>query len=257
MDDLLGVAVRAALAGGDVIRAAGAVRQVRHKSSDTDLVTEIDLAAEAAIIEVVAAERPADGLVGEEGASRAGCTGLRWVVDPVDGTTNLVYGTPHVTVSVAAEKAAPDGSWHAVAGVVHDPERSETFTAVLGGGAFLNGGPLRVNDPVPLSRALVATGFAYSSQARSRQAGVLGDLLGRVRDVRSHGSAALELCWLAAGRCDAYFEDELAPWDWAAGALIAAEAGAVVSTLGTGVLAAGPGLHPALSMSLGVENAVA
>ncbi|GGN87107.1 inositol monophosphatase [Actinoplanes lobatus] len=247
---LLTVAVRAAHAGGAVLARAGATAPARHKSSPTDPVTEVDLASEAAIVAVLAADRPGDGLLGEEGATRTSRTGLRWVIDPVDGTTNLLYGSPHVTVSIAVERQAADGSWQPVAGVVHDPARSETFTATRGGGAHLNGEPIRANDPVPLDRALVATGFAYGSASRDRQAQTVRALLSRVRDVRSHGSAALELCWLAAGRCDAYYEDELARWDWAAGALVAAEAGATVTPLATGVLAAGPTLHPALVAAL-------
>ncbi len=248
LDELLDVAVRAARAGGRVLRAAtGTVHPLRHKSSATDPVTEIDLASEAAITTVLAAARPGDGLLGEEGAARAGSTGLRWVVDPVDGTTNLVYGLPHVTVSIACEQRVPDGTWRALVGVVHDPARAETFTAVRGRGARLNDAPIRVNEPVPLDSALIATGFAYQASSRSRQAATVRELLGRVRDIRSHGSAALELCWLAAGRCDAYYEDELAAWDWAAGALVATEAGATVTALGGGVLAAGPALHPALA----------
>ncbi|SDT62026.1 inositol monophosphatase family protein [Actinoplanes derwentensis] len=242
LDELLDVAVHAARDGGRVIRAAGTVRAIGHKSSGTDHVTEVDLASEAAIIAYLAAARPHDGLLGEEGGARAGTSGLRWVVDPVDGTTNLLYGSPHVTVSIAAEQQLPDGTWRTVVGVVHDPSRSETFTAARGRGARLNGDPIRVNDPVPLDRALVTTGFAYQPSSRARQAATVVALLPRIRDIRSHGSAALELCWLAAGRCDAYYEDELAPWDFAAGALIAAEAGATVVPLGSGVLAAGPAL---------------
>ncbi|GAA4962698.1 inositol monophosphatase family protein [Actinoplanes utahensis] len=245
--ELLDAAVAAARAGARVIRDAGTVQAIRHKSSGTDPVTEIDLAAEAAITASLSAARPHDTLMGEEGTARAGTSGLRWVVDPVDGTTNLLYGSPHVTVSIAAERQLPDGAWRAVVGVVADPSRSEMFTAALGRGARRNGTPIRVNDPVPLDRALVTTGFAYLPESRARQAAVVADLLPRIRDIRSHGSAALELCWLAAGRCDAYYEDELAPWDWAAGALIAAEAGAVVTPFGSGVLAAGPALQPALA----------
>ncbi|MEU4160656.1 inositol monophosphatase family protein [Actinoplanes sp. NPDC026670] len=250
---LLDVAVAAARDGGWVIRAAGTVRAAGHKSSPTDPVTEIDLASEAAVTACLAAARPHDGLLGEEGTAQAGTSGIRWVVDPVDGTTNLLYGSPHVTVSVAAEEQLPDGSWRAVVGVVHDPYRSETFTAIRGLGSRLNNLPIRVNDPVPLDRALVTTGFAYTPEARARQARILAGLLPLVRDIRSHGSAALELCWLAAGRCDAYYEDELAPWDFAAGELIAAEAGATVTRLGSGVLAAGPALHPGLERTMRVS----
>lgn len=248
MTELLAVAVRAAHRGGQTLaRHAGAARLLGHKSTATDPVTDADLASESAITTVLAQARPDDGLLGEEGAVRDGDTGLRWVIDPLDGTVNLLYGRSCSAVSVACERRTADGGWEAVVGVVHDPARAETFTAVVGEGARLNGEPIAVNDPVPLSGALVATGFAYGARSRVRQARTVSALLARVRDVRSHGSAALELCWLAAGRCDAYYEDELEPWDWAAGSLVAREAGATVSSLGSGVLAAGPALHPALA----------
>jgi myo-inositol-1(or 4)-monophosphatase len=248
---LLRLAARAAHRGGaELIRRAGAPTAVTFKSTATDPVSDADRAAEAAVVALLTRERPDDGLLGEEGTERAGTTGLRWVIDPLDGTVNYLYGIPHAAVSVACERRAGDG-WKAVAGAVHDPARGETFTAALGAGARVNGVPLRVNDPVIPAAALVATGFAYGSASRARQAAVVAALLPRVRDIRSGGSAALELCWLAAGRLDAYYEDELARWDWAAGALIATEAGAVVTPLGTGVAAAGPALHPVLRSALG------
>ncbi|GLY06967.1 MULTISPECIES: inositol monophosphatase family protein [Actinoplanes] len=244
--ELTAVAAAAARAGGKIIINAEKVVQIRQKSTATDPVTAVDLAAESTITGMITMERPDDGILGEEGADRDSRSGLRWVIDPVDGTTNLLYDLPHVTVSVACQQRDTDGTWRTVAGAVHDPYRDELFTAGLGHGAFRNGERLTVNDPVPRDRALIATGFAYTSERRTRQAAILTGLLGVVRDLRSHGSAALELCWLAAGRCDAYYEDDLAPWDFAAGALIAAEAGAVVTPLAAGVLAAGPALHPAL-----------
>ncbi|TDB78472.1 inositol monophosphatase family protein [Micromonospora sp. KC723] len=246
---LVDVAVEAAHAAGAVLlRQAGAVRLLHHKSTDTDPVTEADLAAERAVVAVLGRARPDDGLVGEEGATRPSGTGLRWVVDPMDGTTNYLYGLPHYAVSIACERqvgAEPDGrpAWRPVVGVVYDPVLTELFTAIHGQGARLDGKPIRVNDPVPLATALVATGFAYDPTSRARQASTVASLLPRARDIRSHGSAALALCWVAAGRWDAYYEDELATWDWAAGALIAREAGAAVSPLNTGVLAASPTLH--------------
>jgi myo-inositol-1(or 4)-monophosphatase len=251
--ELLDVAVRAAHRAGEVLRQqAGAPALVGHKSSRTDPVTEADLAAEAAIAALLAEARPGDGLLGEEGTARASSTGLRWVVDPLDGTVNVHYGLPHYAVSIACEEqvgvvARGGRDWRALAAAVYDPTRDETFTAVRDGGARLDGKRIAVNDPVSLPQALVATGFAYGAAARMRQARAVTPLLARARDIRSLGSAALALCWVAAGRFDAYYEDELAPWDWAAGALIASEAGATVTALGTGVLAAGAALHPALA----------
>jgi myo-inositol-1(or 4)-monophosphatase len=250
---LLALAVRAAHRAGEVLRQrAGAPTLVGHKSSRTDPVTEADLAAESAISALLAQARPGDGMLGEEGTARESGTGLRWVVDPLDGTVNVHYGLPHYAVSIACEERAGVAGrggrdWRALAAAVYDPTRDETFTAVRGGGARLNGARITVNDPVDLPQALVATGFAYGAAARMRQARVVTPLLARARDIRSLGSAALALCWVAAGRCDAYYEDELAPWDWAAGALIAGEAGATVTALGTGVLAAGTALHPTLA----------
>ncbi|WP_241562352.1 inositol monophosphatase family protein [Streptomyces hoynatensis] len=255
--DLLGLAVRAArLGGAELGRRAGQVTGVSYKSSATDPVTDADRAAEAAIVALLARERPGDGLLGEEGTEREGSSGLRWVLDPLDGTVNYTYGLPHAAVSVACERRE-GGRWRALAGAVHDPARGETFAAARGAGATLNGAPLRVSDPVAPPSALVATGFSYEAASRARQAEVLAALLPRVRDIRSGGSAALDLCWVAAGRCDAYYEDELRRWDWAAGALIAAEAGASVTAFGGGVLAAGPALHRDLSVLLGAPAAAA
>ncbi|WP_434742513.1 inositol monophosphatase family protein [Micromonospora sp. SH-82] len=255
--ELLAVATAAALAGGaELRRRAGRTRLVGVKTTGTDPVTEADLASEAAVIGRIAEDRPDDGVLGEEGADRAGTTGLRWVVDPLDGTVNYLYGLPDFAVSVACElwvatdpghrPGTSGGRWSGVVGVVHDPVRGETFTAVRGGGAHLDGSPLTVADPVETAHALVATGFGYCASSRVRQADTANRVVPAVRDVRSNGSAALSLCWVAAGRYDAFYEDELAHWDWAAGALVAREAGALVTGLGTGVLVAGPTLHERL-----------
>jgi myo-inositol-1(or 4)-monophosphatase len=247
---LLTLAVQAAGAGGvELLRRTGRITGLAYKSSRTDPVSDADRASEAAIVAVISRDRPGDGLFGEEGSRRPDHSGLRWVIDPLDGTVNYLYGLADVAVSIACEQRTAHG-WEAVVGVVHDPGRGETFTAVRGGGAYRDGGPLSVPEPVDLPDALVATGFGYRAEARSRQAAVVAALLPRVRDIRSHGSAALELCRVAAGRCDGYYEDELGRWDWAAGALIAAEAGATVTRFGDGVLAAGPTLHRALCAAL-------
>jgi myo-inositol-1(or 4)-monophosphatase len=217
------------------------------KSTPTDVVTAADSAAEALVVEGLRAARPGDGVLGEEGADDAGSTGVRWVVDPVDGTVNFLYGLPQWAVSIAAEV---DGE--VVAGIVRDPSKDETYAAVRGGGATLNGRPLRCSGVTDLSQALVATGFSYDSRRRAAQAAHLTTLLPRVRDIRRLGAGALDLCAVAAGRVDAYYEQAMSYWDWAAGALIAREAGAVVGGLrgrpesSALVLAAGPGVHAAL-----------
>ena len=217
------------------------------KTSATDLVTEVDRASEALIVERLATERPDDGVNGEEGAAHPGTSGVVWHIDPIDGTTNFVYDLPGYAVSLGAEI---DGQ--IVAGVVADPVRGETFAATLGGGATRNGAPIHCTAGVDLGRALVATGFSYLSQRRALQARVLADVLPAVRDIRRLGAASTDLCAVACGRVDAFYEKGLAMWDHAAGALIAAEAGAEVGDLDDGppssafVLAASPALFAPL-----------
>ncbi|GGI04989.1 inositol monophosphatase family protein [Egicoccus halophilus] len=243
------LAVDTARAAGDTLRrfadrhAAGDDLGFGTKSTITDPVSEADRAAERLIAERLTAARPDDGLLGEEGqAERRGTSGLRWVVDPLDGTVNFLYGLPAWCVSVACEDDA--GS---LVGVVHDPNRDETFVAVRGGGATCNGRPTEVGSAGTLERTLVATGYAYAVTTRRDWAADVADLLGHVRDVRRGGAAALDLAWTAAGRFDAYLEFGLSPWDWAAGRLLVTESGGTVTTpervLGgerrTGVLAGG------------------
>jgi myo-inositol-1(or 4)-monophosphatase len=251
-DELLDVAVRAATAGAAELQLRfGGPLTVAYKTTATDPVSDADHASERLVTDTILTARPGDGLLGEEGSDRVSATGLRWVVDPLDGTVNYLYGNPHWSVSVACEQRYGD-HWRAVVGVIVDPVRRETFSAVAGRGAWLADRPLSITDPVPLDRALIATGFSYSPLSRERQAQVLADLLPRIRDVRRGGSAALDLCWVAAGRVDGYYEDEMGYWDRAAGALIAAEAGAVVTPLRLGVVAAGPGLHQDLAAAVSV-----
>ena len=194
------------------------------KSSPTDLVTELDRASEALIVKALRTRRPEDGLLGEEGTSRAGSSGLTWVIDPLDGTTNFVYGYGSFAVSIALVDAGGP-----LLGVVHDPLRGETFSAARGLGAHLDG--RRLAAPAasgPLSEALLGTGFGYDTELRVAQARLLPTVLGAVRDLRRGGSAALDLCSVASGRLDGYFEAGLAPWDRAAGELVVTEAGGVV-----------------------------
>jgi len=251
--DLRDLAVELATAGGERVRARAGAPDLRisAKSTATDPVTEVDRQVEAEIVARLAEVRPDDGVVGEEGASRASRSGVEWVIDPIDGTVDFLYGIPGCNVSVAA---AVDG--RVVAGAVVDPLHGDTFAAARGHGATRNGRPIRGTEVTDPAHALIGTGFAYDPVERARQAEVLAGVLPRIRDIRRIGAAAIDLCWVACGRLDGYYERNLHAWDWAAGGLIAEEAGAVVAPLGGGalpdllpdacVVAAGPGLHPSL-----------
>jgi myo-inositol-1(or 4)-monophosphatase len=230
-------------AGAMLLDGAGRVRTVvETKSTGTDMVTEMDRASERLIADRLQSARPDDAFLGEEGTAGTGTTGVRWVGDPLDGTTNYLYGYPGWAVSIAAEL---DGQ--PFLGVVHDPNHAETFTAIAGGGATCNGHRLEVVGAAELATALVGTGFSYDAGERRRQAATLTGVLPFVRDVRRAGSAALDLCWVGRGRLDAYFERGLAPWDRAAGSLVAAEAGATTALLDDGMtVAAAPQLFDPL-----------
>lgn len=247
-DHLEKLAVEAAEVAASLLRAqTGAQLQISAKSSRTDLVTDMDVACEAAIVEFLTSHRPDDAILGEEGSGRDGTTGVRWIIDPIDGTVNFVYGHPGFGVSVAAED---DGQ--IVAGAVIDPMLDETFTARRGGGARLNGSPINVRPDGDPALALVATGFSYDHSRRRRQTEVLGELLPLIGDIRRVGGAAVDLCSVACGRVDAFFEVGLNPWDYAAGVLICEEAGAIVRDLHGGppsrdfVFAASPGVADTL-----------
>jgi myo-inositol-1(or 4)-monophosphatase len=196
----------------------------RTKSSPTDVVTEMDTAAERLIRRRIAEARPDDGFLGEEGGGQPGTSGLTWVVDPIDGTVNYLYDLPAWAVSIGVER---DGA--AVAGAVAAPRLGEVYTAWLGGGAWRNGVPISVGPGPDLAESLVATGFGYAAARRARQGEIVARLLPRVRDIRRGGSAALDLCSVACGRVDGYFERGTHSWDRSAGGLVATEAGAVVA----------------------------
>jgi len=247
---LLEVAVEAArMAGGLLSRRvrAGRERAASSKSTPTDLVSEADLASERAIKALLAERRPDDGFVGEEGGSEEGTSGLSWVVDPLDGTVNFLFGIPQWCVSVAVK----DGEG-TVAGAVYDPNRGELFTATRTGVSILNGPEgvveLTGSERDELATAMVATGLAYDARVRAAQARVLARAAPQVRDIRRFGSAALDLTWTAAGRYDAYFERTVKQWDIAAGALICERAGLRVldlpehEDLPWGILVASPAL---------------
>lgn len=228
LDELMSLARAVAQSAGALLRDERPRElEVSAKSSPTDVVTQMDRAAEEHLIARILDARPDDGILGEEGGSRAGASSVRWIVDPLDGTTNYLYGIPLWSVSVGVEV---DGE--IVAGAVCAPELGTTYLARRGGGAWEESrrglAPLRASLATDLSQALLSTGFGYDSEQRRRQAESLVSVAPRVRDVRRLGSAAIDLCWVAAGLTDAYVESRLNPWDVAAGALIAREAGAVV-----------------------------
>lgn len=229
--ELLDLARDVATRAGELIvaRRAEGVAVAASKSNVLDIVTEADRESERLIRDALSAARPGDGFYGEETGAEAGTSGLTWLVDPIDGTVNYLYGIPAYAVSIAVVEGEPDpATWRALAGVVVNPAIGETFEAMDAGGAFLDGRRLAVNETPHLSQALVATGFAYDVGRRGRQGRALAHMIERFRDVRRMGAASLDLCSVAAGRLDGYFEQGLHPWDYAAGALIAREAGARV-----------------------------
>jgi len=245
-DELLRLATDLAVRAGRMVRDGRELHGIADagsKSSATDVVTEFDRASEEMIVSGILDARPDDGIVGEEGTSTAGTSGIDWLVDPIDGTTNFLYGLPGYAVSIAAR--SPEGT---EVGVVYVPATDELFSATRGAGATLQGRPIRCSTTTDLSLTLVATGFSYLAERRERQAARIAALLPKVRDIRRMGAAAPDLCSVAAGRVDAYFEEFLGPWDMAAGVLIAAEAGCLLGGLDGGevrpqsVLAASPGV---------------
>lgn len=253
LSELLGLALEAARRAGELLRDGrpADLGVAATKSSPIDVVTEMDIAAEKLITGFLAEHRPDDGFLGEEGASSVGTSGVRWVIDPLDGTVNYLYGLPTWAVSIAAER---DGE--TVVGVVAAPMRRETYRAVLGGGAYADDKPLQCRPTAPLEQALVSTGFNYVTTVRSHQADVAQRLIPRLRDIRRSGSAAIDLCDVAAGRLDGYYERGLSPWDLAAGDLIAREAGALTGgrpgepASGDLAVAASPGVFAPLQSLL-------
>ncbi len=250
---LLSIAVQVAAEAAELARARrrDGIGAIGVKTSATDLVTAADRAVEELIVARLRALRPGDPVLGEEygwgGGGPDGASVVQWVVDPIDGTVNYVYGLPQYAVSIAAQV---DGV--SVAGVVRNVATGESWTAARGGGAWRAGDRLAGSQVSRLAEALVATGFGYDPARRAHQAAVLAEVLPRVRDIRRFGAAALDLCFAAEGRVDAYFEKGLNAWDHAAGALVATEAGLRVSGLNDRpagpemVLAAPPGVYQEL-----------
>lgn len=217
---------------GDLARRAGQMiaagrrtgaGAVDTKSTSTDMVTEFDRRSEQMIVDEIRLTRPDDGIVGEEGTSDPGTSGVQWLIDPIDGTTNFFYGLPGYNVSIAAcDEIGP------FAAAVYVPATDELFTAERAGGAMVNDEPISCSTTTDIATALVATGFSYHAANRRIQIARLQHILGEIRDIRRLGAAAADLCYVAAGRVDAYFEEHLGPWDLAAGQLIATESGCLV-----------------------------
>jgi len=235
--ELLDLARTIALEAGELAarRRREGVEVAATKSSIVDVVTEADREVERLIRGRILDARPDDAILGEEGGSSSGTSGLTWVVDPIDGTVNYLYGIPHYAVSIAVVEGESDPlTWSGLHGCVLNPAIGELFTGSRGEGAFLSvaGGPdapIHVAAPAPLELALINTGFAYAASTRAKQGEVVTRMLPLVRDIRRFGTASLDLCMVANGRTNAYFERTLSPWDHAAGAIIAREAGAVVT----------------------------
>ncbi|WP_433057613.1 inositol monophosphatase family protein [Dactylosporangium sp. CS-033363] len=244
--ELLALAVSVARSAGDLanrMRAEG-VDPVATKSTATDVVTAADRAVEQHVRDTLQHVRPDDTVLGEEYGGGQGHAAVRWILDPIDGTVNYLYGLPQYAVSLAAEV---DGV--VVAGVVRNAATGREWTATLGGGAFADGRPIRASGETDLGQALVGTGFGYAAERRLHQARVVAGLIGHIRDIRRFGAASIDLCLVAEGSLDAYYEKGLNPWDHSAGGLIAAEAGALVTGLDGNppgvdmVIAAPPALH--------------
>jgi myo-inositol-1(or 4)-monophosphatase len=249
--ELLALADLAARGAGEILREhfRGPAHGVDAKSTPTDPVSDADRAAESFLIDFISSHRPDDGVVAEEGTNEKSSSGLTWIVDPLDGTVNFLFGIPHWSVSIAVED--DEGGF---VGVIFDPNRNEMFTAARGSGAFVNSSPISVSRVDDLSQALIGTGFSYDAEARRVQAEVVGRVLPRARDIRRAGSAALDLASVACGRLDGFYEAPMEPWDKAAGIVIATEAGATISEmpppkagLSPGVIAANPALHDQLA----------
>ena len=251
--DLLTLAQKVGTEAGALLMDRPLAFEIESKSTAIDIATQMDIKAEKFIVESLLAARPDDGIIGEEGASIESKSGITWVIDPLDGTVNYFYGLPGWNVSIAAKD-----SEGVIVGVVTAPTINSTWWATRGGGAFYNGHAIKCNDPVELDRALIATGFQYDVAHRVSQLEDFSKLVPIVRDLRRNGAAAVDLCHVAMGAVDGFYEAGLKEWDWSAGALVATEAGATFKQYGDTPMqismAAGPHLHGQLEAHLGFLN---
>ena len=245
--ELLKLAESVARAAGSYLMNRPSSFTFTEKSSVVDFATQMDQQSEELIVKQILAVRADDGIIAEEGAAKPSKSGITWVIDPLDGTVNYLYGLPGWNVSIAAKDK--DG---VLVGVVYAPSINGFWSAIRGEGAKYNGNKIKCNDPVTLDKSLLATGFAYDLNLRVSQGDTMAKLLPKIRDLRRNGAAAVDLCYVALGAIDGYFEGSLKEWDYAAGGLIATEAGAVISGRGGKaadsdlVVCAGPALHAQL-----------
>lgn len=252
IDELLALAEETARRAGELLSKRPESFDINQKSSTRDFATHMDHASEELIVQALLAARPEDGIIGEEGANRESKSGITWVIDPIDGTVNYFYNLPGWNISIAAKD--DDG---VLVGVVFAPTLNSLWRASRGGGAFLNNRPIHVSNSDSLGDSLIATGFSYDPETRVLQGKKIAELIPKVRDIRRNGAAAVDLCHVASGAVDGYFESGLKEWDLAAGGLIAREAGALVTGPGGApagedmVIAAGPTLHPLLMGEIG------
>ena len=251
-EDLLELAKKVGSQAAALLMERPPAFEIEEKSTAIDIVTQMDKKAEAFIVQSLLAARPGDGIIGEEGAAIESRSGITWVIDPLDGTVNYFYGLPGWNVSIAARDR--DGS---VVGVVTAPTINSTWCASRGGGAFYNGSPIKCNEPITLDRAFIGTGFQYDVAHRVPQIDNVAKILPIIRDIRRNGAAAVDICHVAMGALDAYFEDGLKEWDWAAASLVATEAGARFGLYGHApymtTIAGGPTLYTELESFLGLH----
>ncbi|MBC7463834.1 MAG: inositol monophosphatase [Actinobacteria bacterium] len=246
-NSLLELATRIALKAGVMLMDRPATFEISAKSTAIDIATQMDRISEKFIVDSILTARPDDGIVGEEGAARPSKSGITWVIDPIDGTVNYLYGLPGWNVSIGARD-----DMGSLVGIVHAPTIYSTWTAVRGGGSFFNGKRIYCNDPVTLDKALVGTGFSYDVRKRVEQGRVISELLPQIRDLRRMGSSAVDVCYVATGAFDGYFESGLFEWDYAASSLVASEAGALfrINPVNDITVCAGPSLYPALAVAV-------
>jgi myo-inositol-1(or 4)-monophosphatase len=252
INELLILAEGIAQRAGELLSNRPDTFDINEKSSARDFATHMDIACEKMIVGEILAARPGDGIIGEEGANRESQSGITWVIDPIDGTVNYFYNLPGWNISIAAKDA--DG---VLIGIVYAPTLNSLWRASRGGGAFLNDRAIHCSKADRLEDSLIATGFSYDVDERVRQGEKIADLIPRVRDIRRNGAAAVDLCHVASGSVDGYYEIGLKEWDLAAGGLIAREAGAIVSGRKGAppgeemVIAAGAALHALLTLEIG------
>lgn len=246
-NELIAIAEQVARAAGQLLMDRPDSFTLTEKSSAVDFATQMDQQAEKLIVESLLMTRPHDGIIAEEGAEKQSKSGITWVIDPLDGTINYLYGLPGWNISIAAKDK--DG---VIAGVVYAPTQGALWKATKGFGAYLNDNKIKCNDPINLNMALIATGFSYDLELRKEQGARIERLIPQIRDIRRNGAAAVDLCYVAMGAVDAYYESSLKEWDFAAGGLIATEAGAIITGRSGGapdgdmVVCAGPSLHAQL-----------